>query len=1620
MVDTIRMKKIKKILVFIGAFLALILLFLAAGRLYLGSDHAHHLIQARINEAIPGAVSWEAARLSFFDGRVELRNILIKGPEEDKLIALDRVFLEFSWLALLKRELRVNTAILEKPRVHLAMDREGVLNLTRAFSAGEPEEEKPVDSASKTGAPFNVRVGEFTLVDGFFQFKTEGGPKGEGAGRVELHHIELAALDGDLSARSLEVDLKIDRTELDMAGVNTRLDRFRLEGALAGGRLDSLALDLKAHDSSMALSGDASDVFTTPGADLELTLDVALSDVREIFRIEPGLSGRATIRLGVKGALNDPEASLVLDFSGGDIAGHRVNRLQLACALKERVLTIDDLSLDAPPGKLALSGQVDLSKAFVDGFITSPADPGAISYTLNLDQKETRLETLPMMEAGIRGGVNSTLSLQGRGVSPETLSARADLALSLKGLALDGALSPVDVEASVRAGLEKGRVEVERLDARTGDARVRVSGTYEIASRAMAGEVKLAIPNLAGELAPVGVTDARGGLAVNARVSGSVDKPEANVQIRGDGLAFREITVGSVLLNARLARDGMATLSEFTLENQGSEIRGSGAVQVFGPGLTVNPDPTAEISLAFRDAEATDFLDAAPVRGSAHGSLELSGSLVAPRASLTLRGDNLMVEEIRVGDLDALLTFAEGVVALDRLNLRNGDSALDLTGVIQVTEKKSLTPLDDPVVDVTLDNGVVVLEDFVDSFKGTARLSARVRGSVMAPRVNLTLRGENLIFDETRVGDLEAVAGFAGGAVSLDRLHLRNGGSALDLTGVVQVMEKESLTPLDDPLVELTLDNGVIVLGDFVDSLEGTARLSARVRGSLGDPEAEASIQGSDLSAENHRLGDLEAHVRFSRGRLSLDPVLVRNGDSRVDLSGEVDLLDMETLRPLEDPGLNLELAAAPLFLEDFIHGMKGKITLKGSATGSAADPAGSLELHGEAIDLGVQKIAGVQLRSGIVGGRIDIDALRVTMAPKEEILARGWISLDKDYDLHLESGGVSLEHIDALEGREFGDAKIVLDLAGTGNLENPAIQGKVGVNDLRFNDKKIEDVQLLVSLEDHVARISGKRNISLDARLDLKTRDAFASVGFDRTDLGPYFKLAGQEDLTGVITGKITAEGNVEAPEKLRAEVDISDLGLFIKEAMLVQTREIKASLENGVLLVPDVHVELPEEGRLDIRGEGRLDGAVNFSAEGHVPARTARLFTDELPDIAGRVTFSAGVTGAMPRPDVTADISLEKIEMTVPTLYQKLHDLDAHIQITPDAVVLEYARGMLDKGRFELSGKVDLEQMRPSKILVEVNARALPMTVPDAMEVIVDADLTIAGGPEESVIRGGTTLIEGRYYKDVNLKLLKTIRKRTRQEAAPSSETDLPFLKNMAMDVTVNHKDPFIVDNNIALLSLKPDLRIHGTVAQPRVSGRAEVDSGTITYQKKVFEIKKGVFDFINPYKIEPTIDVMGEVKIREWTIYLTVSGVPDNLEFKLTSSPSETQEDIASLIIFGKTNQERAESSGSLSPTQMIADVVADGLAGNIKEAMGLDILEVEYNEAEEKEDLDEIKVTVGEELSRRVTLKYGMDAKKGQVVQRVTAEYKLLENLLFRIHEDTSDNFGGEIQYRLEFR
>ena len=1401
-------RRIRQVFIGIGILLGLVSVLVVGFLFYLRTGHALRLIQAKVNETIPGTISCQEWSYSLFNAEFELRNVELKDPSGDNLAGFERLFVDLSWTSLFRGNLRVTALVLEKPWATIQVDTDGQVNLTRAFSGSKPDEEKPTPQERDAILP-NIVLESVELVRGYLRYDLI-----ESDFHAEVHNIDLAG-DANFLQRSGKLALQVGKIDLAGPAIRTQLNRLDLRALLKGGRIEPFILQTGTSASGLTLAGDIRDVFHKPVIDLALDLTGSLSELSKILDLQPDLTGQMEARLTARGALHNPELILHLDYGGGRVAGREVGPASLDCHLEDRRLTLDNVHVDMASGGLNVHGEADLKDAFPKGFLAPERDLGAISYEVFLNQEEMKLEQLTSETHRFYGTAQSKLSLYGRGVSPQTLSATAVIEVLVEQLRAGQDAVPLDCTLKSEVSLAEGVVALKAFEAETGNTKVRANGRFNLSSGEMSAKLTLDAPHLSHTLPSLGVGDARGALRMEAHVSGSTEKPSLDCTLQGERLRFQDITIGNVQLIASLDRSGILHVSQLSLENQGSSIRGGGMIQVFEDSLELAPDLPLSFSLALRHIEAKDFLRTGIASGTINGELKLDGNIKAMKGDLSLRGEGLATETARLGDLDLDLRFSDGTFYLDRAEVRNQNSAFQVSGAARM-------------------------------------------------------------FEQT-------------------------------------------------------------------------------------------------------------------------------------------------TMRRLEDPTFHLNLEGEAVFIEDFVDQLKGRVSLTAHLQGSVTRPEGTLKLHGTDLDLGIQRLSELTLHSRLDAQKIWLDRVQIVVVPGEEIKAEGWVSFQKAYDVTLVSKGISFKNIDKVRELKIADGKILLDISGAGSLADPRVQGNIDLRQLRIKGKALDDCALRVDVRDQVASISGKLNFDLNGSFHLRNKDFSASILCDETDLAPYFRISGHPDLHGMLTGRIEARGNATAVDQIEAVADIWKLSLFFKDEEVIHTKNFKVSFVADELTVSPTHFVLCKEGGIDIQGKGKRNGPLAFQLEGRIPLRLVNLFSDDLGDVTGDLLLSGNVGGTEAHPDLRGEIELKEIGFTIPALSQKLHHLNGRLQIAPQAVRMDRIEGQLGSGRFDLAGRVDLEALEPVGVLCKFTANALPLQVPDTMDLLLNTELEIQGTTEQSTVKGEIIILEGTYYRDVNLSLLQAVRERKREEAPPPKEMRHPLLKNMTLNISIKRRNPFLVDNNLAELEISPDLRVTGKPNNPIIRGRVSVDSGTVHYRNKNFVVKKGVIDFLNPYKTEPTIDIQSEVKIRHWMILLAVSGTPEELLLKLTSDPPEEDGDILSLLVLGATTRELIDGEGgtSKSTSQMLAEVIASRYGEDFKTATGLDILETEI-QGEEGQETSDLKVTAGKKLSKRMIVKYAVESKDGEMIQKAIAEYKFLENILVNGFQDSKGIFGGELQFRLEFR
>ncbi|MDZ7663946.1 MAG: translocation/assembly module TamB domain-containing protein [Desulfotignum sp.] len=562
-----------------------------------------------------------------------------------------------------------------------------------------------------------------------------------------------------------------------------------------------------------------------------------------------------------------------------------------------------------------------------------------------------------------------------------------------------------------------------------------------------------------------------------------------------------------------------------------------------------------------------------------------------------------------------------------------------------------------------------------------------------------------------------------------------------------------------------------------------------------------------------------------------------------------------------------------------------------------------------------------------------------------------------------------------------------------------------------------------------------GKNMETITAALNLSAEDITFQVGDGDTETVWVKSLESSLDLfldisqrkeTGPSGASVTGLGGTIPVKAVQAVLKLnqSDQSGLDLSVILDQTIDLKAAFnpETSQFDVNTTFTATPLAPFFDTAGlfgvSGQMDGQIESS--GRINMTLPPQITEQLKPAAGTIKVSADAAGTFFDPKVDAGIVLEGLRYPVPEAGLVVSNLNGTVNLSNDRLKIASLTADLGQGTLDVSGDLELKNFMPVSGQARLLTRNVTVSVEDTLEAAFNTDLTFSGSREKFGLTGNVEMIHGEFYRDFEFDLADALESRKMGRTGPvdtSSEPGDPsFFENTALDIAVNYKAPFILDNNLAFIMVEPDLKITGTISQPVITGRANIVEGTVVYQKRQFDIEKGVIDFVDPFRIDPKITLQANTAIRKWVIYMDVSGKTDNLRFKLYSHPAETHEDILSLLIIGKTTKELGGGGGSY--TGILADKASEMISKEVASSTPLDSFALGYDESGDQG--GSVSVTMGKKLSERLEVIYSMDTQDQETVHTNAAEYKMLENVILRAFNDSKGDFGTEITLKLEFR
>ena len=1005
-----------------------------------------------------------------------------------------------------------------------------------------------------------------------------------------------------------------------------------------------------------------------------------------------------------------------------------------------------------------------------------------------------------------------------------------------------------------------------------------------------------------------------------------------------------------------------------------------------------------------------------PVNGAADWSGTIGGTLEHPSASVQVDVNGLSVGAWNGADLHVEAGFDAGRISIgsarlvwagQQIEAKGGvdgvsaDAPLRLEGTIEgrslaaVSEKLGIAPV----------GGGAVKGEF------------RVAGTVDNPTGEATLRTGELTAYGQQFARTSLDARWQHGTLTVNHLsaeqdHETGRAGHVEVAGLLA-------TSTGQYTIEATGQNLRASAAALPDGggLVGVWEIEAHGKGALADPVFSAKVIGSDVTVGTTVLGELHASIDAAGHRMTAAlaaPALNAKVTSTIAMEGAWPF-------ELRLDARNTHLDTTPAVSFDATVRTTG--TLAVPCVESAAATVQNLRLETP----GQETRSDGPIELSFADGQVNVERLALKSAASV-LQVRGAMPLQDGGtpgavtvkgNLHL---GPLARWVPGAGGLQIGGVA-ELNARVSGSVQNWHPSGTVTLREGRFLPPIValpfENISGLANLQDGVIRfdqIAGKAGTGtfrLDASLPLTpTADQPArfSAQFDKLH---FAGGSGGQAVTTTIGLKAEGEAASLSLAALRANVEVSELAAVAPSGPVTQTAPVRIAIAEGSARLEQLDLRgsastLKASGSIGLTGQFPLQ----FEAAGETDLAILAALTPAF-DAAGTAQLNVRLGGTLSAPETSGFVQLDHASLAIPNPRVMVANVKLRADLEGDHVTLKELSGTLNGGPFKGGGdfKAGITGIRDANLFL--TAKDAFLEFPTAVKTTSSVDLKLLSRNNELVLQGQVDVQEGYYESSIDLfsKSPQGLDLGPVEAVTPSNP--------VALDVKIATKRPVEMDNNLGRISATANLRLAGTVNQPKVLGRMELEEeGRLYFGDRTYYIERGTVRFLDAPRVTPELNIQAYTRTNDYTIRLGLTGQLNDVTTTFTSDPPLSRDDVIAVLLTGKTVAEnRGVDLRALEATSLATGALNAALSSRLNRTLGVSRVSIQPT-AIAAESNPGARVTITQDFTRSLRLLYSMNLSDSND-QIWVGEYDLSRHFTTRAVKQSDNTYRGEFRHDIRF-
>jgi hypothetical protein len=243
------------------------------------------------------------------------------------------------------------------------------------------------------------------------------------------------------------------------------------------------------------------------------------------------------------------------------------------------------------------------------------------------------------------------------------------------------------------------------------------------------------------------------------------------------------------------------------------------------------------------------------------------------------------------------------------------------------------------------------------------------------------------------------------------------------------------------------------------------------------------------------------------------------------------------------------------------------------------------------------------------------------------------------------------------------------------------------------------------------------------------------------------------------------------------------------------------------------------------------------------------------------------------------------------------------------------------------------------------------------------------------------------------------------------------LPIQTNIFIDT----KDPIRVDTNFLQANAHLALHIQDSLTNPTIEGSCIISEGSIRFPYKPLFITKGEISFLKDQPFNPVVEIIAKNKIKHHQVALHVTGSLKEHMVLLDATPPLTEGQIVSLLVAGA----HEESLQAILPTLLMQNVTnyifsshkSNFFERHIKPWMKRINVQLIPNFTQQSGRgglRGALEVTINDSWRALIEKNFSLSEDT-----RFELEYKLSDDITFRLLRDERCDIGGEVEMKWKF-